>query len=55
MVSLNPDEPQILELGDLEGLKSSNFNPKLPTKFYAHGWTSGPGASYPARNGKMWQ
>lgn len=34
----NREEPQVLVLGDVESIKSSNFNKSLPTRIYVHGW-----------------
>lgn len=34
----NKEEPQILVLGDVESIKSSNFNKNVPTRIYVHGW-----------------
>ena len=48
----HPLSATVLRLGDVEALQQSDFNPSLPTKFFAHGWTSGAGAAYNTRNGK---
>lgn len=44
-------EAQILELGNRDSVKFSNYNSTLHTKIFAHGWNSDPTASYPVRDG----
>ena len=39
----NADVAQELSHPDSIGLRNSNFNGKVPTKFIAHGWIDGPG------------
>ncbi|XP_075144904.1 sex-specific enzyme 2 [Haematobia irritans] len=36
--TLNPDERQILQTGDVKRLRSSYFNPKWPVRISIHGW-----------------
>ncbi len=43
----------ILELGNLEALQQSDFNPSLPTKIFAHGWNASPRSAYNSRDGKL--
>lgn len=41
---INPNEAQVLELGDSVLLSKSNFDIYLPTKIYSHGWIGDPSA-----------
>lgn len=41
----NPNESQILTMGDADSITSSYFNPSLPTRFTVHGWTGDGGSS----------
>lgn len=47
----DPQRPQILELGKLESLQTSDFNPKIPTKMFAHGWNANTGSAFSTRDG----
>lgn len=41
----NPDDEQILSIGEPKSIIESNFNPDLPTKVIIHGWV-GKGTSW---------
>ena len=49
----NPIEFQVLRLGDVNSLSSSNYNPSLLTKIYAPGWNNEGPIAYPTRDGKL--
>lgn len=36
--SKNPTEPQLLLLDNSTTIKNSNFDPKLDTRIFIHGW-----------------
>merc|ERR1712137_156269 len=46
----NPTEPQLLKLDDPKGVLASNFDPNLPTRFFAHGWNADANSGYSTRN-----
>jgi len=48
----NPKVFQVLKLGDLDSLMSSNYNPNLATKIYAPGWNDNGSIAYLTRDGQ---
>ena len=47
-VRKNTDDGQVLQLGIVQSLNQSNFNPVWPVKIYAGGWPAGDGANIKA-------